>query len=101
MRLIDANIFEEIFKRDFCYDCNSYNEIRCRNCQRACLVNDVLLELDDTPTVDTVPVVRCEDCKYDEQCLLQSFIRDNSCDNVPYTKDWFCADGKGKIDEIN
>ena len=53
-------------------------------------------EIKSQPTVDAVPVVRCKDCKYDEQCLLQSFVRDNSCDSVPYTKNWFCADGERK-----
>lgn len=53
------------------------------------------------PILKRQELVRCKDCKYDEQCLLQSFIRDNSCDNVPYTKDWFCADGDRKNDETD
>ena len=84
MRLIDADALIERAEKDkgvtwYCYD-------------------EVKALLEDTPTIDAASVVRCKDCKYDEQCLLQSFVRDNSCDNVPYTKNWFCADGERKAE---
>ena len=31
---------------------------------RACEVDDIKAELEDAPTVDAVPVVRCRDCKF-------------------------------------
>ncbi len=37
----------------------------------------------DTPTVDAVIVVRCDDCKYGDQCTFSE-------------KGWFCADGERK-----
>ena len=53
--------------------------------------------LESAPTVDAVPVVRCKDCKYDGRCMFQSFVIDNSRDEVPYDKNTFyCADGERK-----
>ena len=43
---------------------------------------------------DFVEVVRCKDCKYNNRCMLQSFVRDNAVE--PITDDWFCADGVRK-----
>lgn len=53
-------------------------------------------KIDAMPTVDAVPVVRCEDCKY---CYAEGFVNvRNVCEkhydfgNVD--DDWFCADGE-------
>ena len=47
------------------------------------------------PAADVVEVVRCADCKYDERCMFQDFVRDNRVE--PYDKTvFFCADGKHK-----
>lgn len=56
----------------------------------------------EQPTVDAVPVVRCEDCKHykDGFCYNPNTYDDEkTCGNT--TKDWFCADGerKEKTDE--
>ena len=52
--------------------------------------------IDDMPTVDAVPVVRCSECKY---CYAEGFVNvRNVCEkhydfgNV--ADDWFCADGE-------
>ena len=51
--------------------------------------------VDNAPTIDAVPVVRCKDCKYHEDeeigmvyCpnALGGWVREN----------WFCADGERK-----
>lgn len=44
-------------KRQFIYE---IGEAPCR----ACEVDDVKAELEDAPTIDAVPVVRCKDCKW-------------------------------------
>ena len=50
--------------------------------------------------VDAVPVVRCGECMYDGRCMFQSFVIDNSRDEVPYDKNTFyCADGERKDGE--
>lgn len=52
--------------------------------------------VENAPTVDAVPVVRCKDCKY---CYAEGFVNvRNVCEkhydfgNVD--DDWFCADGE-------
>lgn len=52
--------------------------------------------INNMPTVDAVPVVRCRDCKY---CYAEGFVNvRNVCEkhydfgNVD--DDWFCADGE-------
>lgn len=46
-------------------------------------------------SADVVEVVRCADCKYDERCMFQEFVRDERVE--PYDKTvFFCADSKRK-----
>ena len=45
-------------------------------------------------------LVRCGECKYDGRCMFQSFVIDNSRDEVPYDKNTFyCVDGERKDGE--
>ena len=63
--------------------------------------NEVYKALNDLPTVDAVPVVRCKDCKYyqtdDVKCPCNIGL-ENSVPDAEYTwvpePDWFCADGE-------
>ena len=51
---------------------------------------DLRSAIEEAPTVDAVPVIRCKDCKwYDTEyhCKLNGY----GCGRSP---DWFCADGK-------
>ena len=51
--------------------------------------------LDDSPTIDAVPVVRCKDCKYHEDEEIGMVY----CPNVIggwVGENWFCADGERK-----
>lgn len=57
--------------------------------------------VENSPTIDAVPVVRCGDCKY---CYAEGFVNvRNVCEkhydfgNVD--DDWFCADGERRSDE--
>ena len=64
MRLIDAIALCKDIEKCFCEPCKAkgydYHGVACR----ACWVDDMRIELEDAPTVDAVPVVRCKDCKY-------------------------------------
>ena len=51
MRLIDAEVFEELFKKQIEYGATDIFDA----------VEDAL---QDTPTVDAVQVVKCKDCKH-------------------------------------
>ena len=74
-RLIDADAAK--------LTANDYAMFRC---QLGGLV-DVVEFLNDMPTVDAVPVVRCKDCKY---------FKTRLCENEDNYDDWFCADGERK-----
>lgn len=60
--------------------------------------NEILNSIDDQPTADVVPVVRCEDCTEWERTWTTKAEDDVShyCPCVDhYTiPDWFCADGE-------
>ena len=85
MRPIDADALKEDLTRFYA------NEVTAREL------------IDEQPTIDAVPVVRCKDCKY----LIQTVyfgIKINVCRRhgsgtiLPtartVTDDWFCADGE-------
>jgi hypothetical protein len=54
--------------------------------------------VDDSPTIDTVPVVRCGECKYH---LLETERTNPYCNRFHCMKpdDWFCADGEREVQE--
>lgn len=45
--------------------------------------------IEDAPTIDAVPVVRCKDCKHYMTIHC-------TCDGCCISDDWFCADGERK-----
>ena len=70
---------------------------------------DVLLQVlellrERQPVVDTMPMVRCKDCKYSCACYsdggedlydcCKDVIFGNADTTTLRTSDWFCADGK-------
>lgn len=60
----------------------------------------LMADIDETPTVDAVPVVRCKDCKYylhsNEKCeLIDTRLHFYETRNR-WTDDDFCAWGKRK-----
>ena len=52
MRPIDADALEKDIKETYCTGCNNYNGVRCR----ACWVDDALLAIDSSPTIEAEPV---------------------------------------------
>ena len=67
--------------------------------------------LDDMPTVDAVPVVRCKDCVYwgNEEtkvateyqlfCVCDALKRQRKAGNCMTNEDFFCAHGERRNDE--
>lgn len=101
----------------YCKDCNKRRgmkngklrtiyEIGEAPC-RACDVDDMKSELDNAPTTDVVPVVRCKNCKYYAIYELKHDGTDDMrykpsvCIKGKYSvyrkPDWYCADGKAKV----
>lgn len=62
-------------------------EVPCR----ACSVDDMKCEIEDAPTVDAVPVIRCKDCKYydDREWLKCPMLE-------PTEKDDYCSKAERK-----
>lgn len=88
-RLIDA---DELKKRIPITHADVFEN--CRNCSLLCdwEVEDLV---DDAPTIDAVPVIRCKDCAKREYCRTT-----NVWATVP-DDDWFCADAERKSDETD
>lgn len=77
MRIIDADFA--------CKGCVRYGtSLSCEEC----VVNDA-------PTVDAVPVVRCKECKYHEDEEIGMVYCPNMIGGW-VVENWFCADGKRK-----
>lgn len=58
--------------------------------------SEVVIAVENAPTVDAVPVVRCAECRHRDP-------EDHKCDcghdilwQLPRDDDWFCADGERK-----
>lgn len=84
MRLIDA---DELKKKLFVFDM----EFHDGHHQKYYVYKEK--DVDDAPTIDAVPVVRCKDCAKREYCRTT-----NVWATVP-DDDWFCADAERRSDE--
>lgn len=85
MRLIDADTLKAEFTGNF-------NELWHYTGVRAVI--------DNAPTIDAVPVVRCKECLNSYKCCDGTLRCDNSYgpDNMDreVSADWFCANGERK-----
>jgi hypothetical protein len=76
MRLIDADELLEIMGTRYCENCERRKGIRRGKKEfiyeigdvpcRACDIGDAIGDIDDAPTIEAEPVVRCKDCVYYE-----------------------------------
>lgn len=93
-RLIDA----EKLRADFLGMPNCYNGFS-DTYDKAIIVDMV----DEQPTIDAVPVVRCKDCKH----MFTDFVMDGKeykrCEMqmAGFHDDWYCADGERKDNETD
>ena len=98
-RYIDADALRKAFYKDRVSVCSHVFSL-VNPLDSEDLAFEIYNMIDAAPTVDAVPVVRCKDCKYDGRCMFQSFVIDNSRDEVPYDKNTFyCVDGERKDGE--
>ena len=100
MRLIDADALKADAKMG--HDCNTCQS-DWKKCQyeKAYPKMDVCAWIDDAPTVDAVPVIRCKDCKYwDKNVPIFNVVEMNRryCDVINHItpEDWFCRSGDRK-----
>lgn len=115
MRLIDADALTERIDADHCASCS-----RLYPCSE-CGLGIARESIENTPTIDAVPVVRCKDCtKWDKstmehyedvfsgsgdtakcQMLCEIDTWGECPDEMKRTdSNWFCADGERKKNDI-
>ena len=91
MRIIDADAMKRLYQEVLC------NHVSCIDC--SFFMNDEYCKfetmLSEAPTVDAVPVVRCQDCKYHENTNVTGF---EHCCLIGKTvrHDDFCSYGERK-----
>lgn len=73
-------------KRQFIYE---IGEAHCR----ACEVDDVKAELEEAPTIDAVPVIRCKDCRWKEE-EQPGMVYCPATVGGWVDEDWFCKGGE-------
>ena len=71
------------------------NDYKIFRCQLGGLV-DVVEFLDDMPTVDAVPVVRCKDCIYSYEEFGFIYCTFGSYGDCTVSSQFYCAEGKIK-----
>lgn len=109
MRLIDADaLLDEAMDR-YCKECEKRKGIKNGKWRiiyeigeapcRACEVDDMKAELEDAPTIDAVPVIRCKECKHNPKeswfsCPMSHLSTDQRPDNA------WCWKGERKEDGV-
>lgn len=106
-RPIDADALKTTLgiNAEYCDKCR-WGDIRGR-CSRSGDFEIVCCVIDEAPTIDAVPVVRCKDCKWYEIYQLKADGTDDRRYKPSYCTlfrhrfkpDWFCADGERKGEE--
>lgn len=103
MRLIDADALKADYgMKDDCADCEKELHGKVRSCEYDHIYSkmDFCGWIDDAPTIDAVPVIRCKDCKYSSDngvygCTIESFNYD--FDSRMYAND-FCSKPERRTD---
>lgn len=97
MRLIDADTLQGLFNEvSTSLLCKKELEKEVAHMVRAFLMTTEMIQ--DAPTVDAVPVVRCKDCKfYNNHAMRDVVFDDDAChwnaDEQPDSDD-FCSAGE-------
>lgn len=98
MRLIDADALNKTLgiDSDSCSTCSWGYRGRC---SRGCDFEDACCAIEDAPTIDAVPVVRCKDCIYyrksDKGHPDADWCKRLICGTIK--PDFYCADGERRV----
>lgn len=80
MRLIDADkLVDALYDNEFA---------------TLCPVDEVSGVIDEAPTVDAVPVVRCKDCIYTRKLYGRLVCKYGTCSGCILREDFFCSYGE-------
>ena len=92
MRLIDADEFVKDLDKCLRY---GYNTAMIDK-------YEVLHRLNNAPTIDAVPVVRCKDCRWGrEVCGNIECSVDRNLPPEYHGYEWFCPNGERRTNEVN
>ena len=95
MRLINVDALKEDYRMaDDCKDCKT-NVLDCEY-DRVYIKMDFCGWLDDAPSVDAVPVVRCKECKWWHDWNGECYGNGNMGYGVGRKADDFCSWGERK-----
>lgn len=98
MRLIDADAANKEIEKV----CNDYGIAYGNN--YGGFADKIATVIDNMPTIDAEPVVRCKNCKYFTNNIADENLRKNFCDRIqvncfhPVKENDFCSYG-AKMDE--
>jgi hypothetical protein len=98
MRLIDADELKELFAETITYIARKTNKVGAlEHMIRASAT--VIQMIDDAPTVDAIPVIRCKDCKYytGKWCTKYS-TKQFDINDICKADDDFCSMAERKAD---
>lgn len=92
--MIDGDELKIYISTTFCDTCKRDKGV-CSSCE----FDDVFVAIDNAPTIDAEPVVRCKDCVYFKKCITD-FMGDtvelNACsyNNHGTNEDDYCSNGE-------
>ena len=97
MRLIDKDVLLDLFHiKEPCMECPWFT----KGCDKPVYSPMEICErIDDAPTVDAAPVVRCKDCKHS---IDYDFSEGQGfCDwsGMIVRENFYCAEGKGREEQ--
>ena len=100
-RLIDAEAWAENIQKDFCDGCDNYGGVRCSCCK----VEDILVALEEAPTIEAKPVVRAhweevrEGRHICSNCKVKASLTSDEYDYMEDLSD-YCPHCGAQMDEL-
>lgn len=89
MRLIDADELKIYISTTFCDTCK-----RDKGVCSSCAFDDVFIAIEDAPTIDAVPVVRCKDCRHRHEYRNSEYIDCDCTDFYEMDDNDYCCFGE-------
>lgn len=97
-RLIDADAYKHILNG---WPSETYSGRYGSEDGEGAAIFCCICQLDDAPTVDAVPVVRCRDCKYSYEDISGRCCSHGPCKDWVVLDDSFCGQGERRTDNEN
>lgn len=97
MRLIDGDKLYSSLYEIRMYEVAKYGRHDTAHC---CSLSTALFEIKNAPTIESMEVVRCKDCRWgEEKCGNIECDVDRNAPPEYHGYDWFCPNGERREDE--